>query len=203
METMASDAVLVQATPGRWLARGWQTVSADLGSFILMTAIALALTTVGNFVVAGPLTAGLFIAVRRRMQESRTDIADVFAGFSQFIDGFLICVLTSLFLLVGLVLFLFPVFIAAALYLFAYPFLADRKLPFWDAMEASRKLALNHLFGYVGFVILLVILNFVGLLLLGVGILVTIPVTVAAVAAAYDDAVGFHFKPPTGPVNIG
>ena len=202
MET-ASDAARVQATPGRWISRGWQIVSADLGSFILMTAIALALTLVGNFVVAGPLTAGLFIAVRRRMQESRTDIADVFAGFNQFIDAFLICIISSVFLLIGLALLLFPVLIAAALYLFPFAFMVDRKLSFWDALEASRKLALENLFGYVAFVILLAILNFLGLLLFGVGILVTIPVTVAAVAAAYEDAVGFRFKPTTGPLNIG
>ncbi len=200
---MASEAITAQATPSRWIARGWQIVSADLGSFVLMTAIAVALTLVGNFVVAGPLAAGLFIAVRRRIQESRTDIADVFAGFNQFIDAFLICIIGLAFALIGLALFFFPVLIAAALYLFPYLFLVDRKLPFWDALEASRKLALHNLAGYVFFVVLLALLNLAGLMLFGVGILVTIPVTVAAIAAAYEDTVGFHFKAPSGPVVIG
>jgi uncharacterized membrane protein len=199
---MASDAVTAQATPGRWISEGWRIVSSDLGSFVLMTAIALALTFVGNFVVAGPLACGLFIAVRRRMQESRTEIADVFSGFSLFIDAFLICIISGAFLLIGLALLFFPVFIAAALYLFPYLFLVDRKLSFWDALEASRKMALRNLPGYLLFVIALALLNFAGLLMFGVGILLTIPVTVAAIAAAYEDTVGFQSKPPTGPVLI-
>ena len=200
---MASEAIVAQPSPGRWIARGWQIVMADLGNFVLMTVIALALMLVGNIVVAGPLVAGLFVAVRRRMQESRTDVADVFAGFSQFIDALLICLITLAFALIGLTLFFFPVFIAMALYVFPFLFLVDRKLSFWDAMEASRKLVLPNLFGYVFFVILLTLLNFVGLMLFGVGVLVTIPVTVAAIAVAYEDSVGFHFKAPKGPVVIG
>jgi uncharacterized membrane protein len=200
---MASDAVSVRATPGRWISMGWRVVKADLGNFILMTVIALALTFVGHFVVAGPLACGLFIAVRRRMQESRTEITDVFAGFRLFIDAFLICIISSVFLLIGVMLFFFPVFIVAALYLFAYQFLVDRRLSFWDALEASRKMVLSDLTGYLIFVIALTLLNFAGVLLFGVGILVTIPVTVAAIAAAYDDTVGFKVKPSVGPVLIG
>jgi len=199
---MAADAVSVRATPGRWIAQGWRVVQADLGNFILMTVIALALTCVGHVVVAGPLTCGLFIASRRRMQESRTQISDVFDGFRHFLDSFLVCLVSSVFLLIGLVLFIFPVFIVAALYLYAYLFVVDRNLSFWDALEASRKSVLRDLTGHVLFVIALALLNFVGLLLFGVGILVTIPVTVAAIAAAYSDAVGFHVRPTTGPVLI-
>lgn len=200
---MASETIAARATPGRWISTGWRVVKADLGNFVLMTVIALALSFVGHFVVAGPLICGLFIAVRRRMQESRTEITDVFAGFSQFLDAFLICVISSVFLLIGVVLFIFPAFIVAALYLFSYQFLVDRRLPFWDAMEASRKMVLRDLTGYLLFVIALALLNFAGMLLFGVGTLITIPVTVAAIAAAYSDAVGFQARPAVGPVVIG
>ena len=199
---MAADAVSVRATPGRWIAQGWRVVQADLGNFILMTVIALALICVGHFVVAGPLMCGLFIAARRRMQESRTEITDVFAGFHHFLDAFLICIISSVFLFVGFVLLIFPVFIVAALYLFPYLFVVDRNLSFWDALEASRKAVLRDLIGHVLFVIALALLNFVGLLLFGVGVLVTIPVTAAAIAAAYNETLGFHAKPSSGPVLI-
>jgi hypothetical protein len=56
-------------TPGRWIAMGWHIIQEDSGTFILITLIAVALTMVGNFVVAGPLLAGMFIAIRRQMQE--------------------------------------------------------------------------------------------------------------------------------------
>jgi len=53
-------------------------------------------------------------------------------------------------------------------------------------------------------VILLIMLNVLGLMLAGVGVLITIPVTAGAIAAAYRDVVGFAYHPPEpkGPVII-
>src|SRR5687767_10803317 len=186
----------VNVTPGRWIGMGWGIFKQDVGTFILIALIALALISVGSFVVTGPLMAGMFIAVRRRMTEGRTDMMDLFAGFNHFIDTFLVCILTSLFGFVGLALCIFPVLIVFAFYLFAYAFVVDRKLSFWDAMESSRKLVVGNLVDYIIFVLLLILLNFVGLLLVGIGLLVTVPVSVAAVAVAYQEAVGFIPQPP-------
>ena len=186
----------VNVTPGRWIEMGWRVFKQDVGTFILITLIALALTSVGSFVVAGPLTAGMFIAVKRRIVEGRTDMMDLFAGFNLFIDTFLVCILTSLFAFLGLALCIFPVLIVAAFYLFAYVFVVDRKLSFWDAMESSRKLVVGDLVGYIFFVLLLILLNLVGLLLVGIGLLVTVPVSVAAIAVAYQEAVGFIHHAP-------
>jgi uncharacterized membrane protein len=193
-----------QVTPGRWIGMGWDIVRADLGNFILMTLIALALATVGTFLVAGPLLAGLFIAARRRMLEGRMEIGDLFSGFNLFIDAFLIFIISSLFSLIGLVLCLFPVLLVTAFYLFPYLYLVDRKAGFWDAMEASRAAALQHLGGYIVFVILLLLVNLLGLIVFGVGVLITIPVSVAAITVAYQEMIGFNYRPAEshGPIII-
>src|SRR5262245_51514209 len=136
---------------------GWAVFKEDIGNFILITLIACALASVANFVVAGPLLAGMFIAVKRRILYGQTDLMDVFAGFNVFIDAFLIGILTGLFTFVGFLLCLFPGFIVTAFYLFAYLFVADRKLGFWDAMESSRRLVVQNLLGYVLFVLLLLL----------------------------------------------
>jgi uncharacterized membrane protein len=198
---MEADTVV---TPGRWIRMGWEIVRADLGNFLLITLIAVALTMVGTFLVAGPLLAGLFIAVRRRMLEGRMGIEDLFCGFNLFIDSFLIFIVSSVFILIGLVLLLFPALIVTALYLFPYLHLVDRKLAFWDAMEASRMLVGRNLAGYVLFAVLLLLLNLFGLMLLGVGALITIPVSVAAITVAYKETVGFIYKPVEshGPIRI-
>jgi len=200
----------VPVTPGRWISQGWEVVKQDLGNFILITLIALALwlavgfTVIGHFIVGGPLVSGMFIAIRRRMQEGRMELMDLFAGFNLFLDSFLICLLSSLFMLLGLLLCIFPVFFVAALYVFPFLFLIDRRLSFWDAMEASRAAVSSDILGYVIFVILIALLNLVGLMLAGVGLLVTIPISMAAVAVAYRDVTGFRPKPPEtrGPVII-
>lgn len=191
-------------TPGRWIGAGWDVVKDDLGNYILITAMALLLAMVGNFIVAGPLIAGLFISVRRRMLEGRTDLGDLFSGFNLFIDALLIFILLSIFTLVGLVFLILPALVVITLYLFPFAFMVDRKLSFWDAMEASRKLVLQDLLEWVFFVILLILLNLLGLMLAGIGVLLTIPITAGAIAAAYRDVVGFAYRPPEpkGPVII-
>ncbi len=195
---------VANVTPGRWIGMGWGIVREDLGNFVLMTLIAVALASVGSFLVTGPLLAGLFLAVRRRMLEGRMDIGDLFSGFSLFIDTFLVFIISLIFSLVGLALCILPVFVVMAFYIFPYLYLVDRKLTFWDAMEASRKTVTQSLAGYTIFVILLILLNLFGLVLLGVGVFITIPVTIAAIAVAYNEAVGFNYRPPEshGPIVI-
>ncbi len=206
----ASFTARASATPGRWIGMGWAVVREDLGTFVLLTLIAGALwvaagcTVVGHFLVGGPLATGLFIATRRRMLEGKVEIADLFSGFNLFVDSLMVCLVVTVFEFVGFLLFILPFFFVAAFYLFPYMFLADRRLSFWDALEASRKTAERDILGYVVFVFLLVLLNLVGLMLAGVGLLITIPVSVAAITAAYGEVVGFRqqARAPQGPIII-
>jgi uncharacterized membrane protein len=184
-------------TPGRWIAGGWKVFKEDIGNFILITLIFIALCLIGNIVVAGALLAGMFHSVRRCMLEGHTDLMDLFKGFSNFIDTLLVFLLVVVFLNIGLVLCVFPVLIVAAFYLFSYSYLVDRKLSFWDAMESSRRLVVGNLLGYILFVVLLGFLNLAGFLLAGIGLLFTIPISIGAIMTAYRDQVGFAVSPPT------
>ncbi len=205
-----ASAAGTRATPGRWLGAGWKIVLEDLGNFLLMSLIALALTlaagvtVVGSIIVMGPFLAGIFIAVRRQMQEGRSEVMDLFRGFDRFIDTLLVGLVGSVFSFVGLALCVIPFFIVGAFYIFSFPFLIDRKMGFWEAMESSRKLVSGELWGYVSFYFLLCVLNLAGLALAGVGVLFTIPVSIAAIAAAYEDAVGSQSQPQqtAGPIII-
>ena len=81
-----------------------------------------------------------------------------------------------------------------ALYIFTPAFIAEKNLDFWEAMEASRNLAKEHLFEMVLFVIILGLINIAGFLLCGVGLLFTLPLTYAATAIGYDELVGIEKK---------
>jgi uncharacterized membrane protein len=209
-DTPDAAAIRVHPTPGHWIGAGWAIIREDLGNFVLMTVIVLGLTAVasatvlGSVVVGGPLLAGLFIAIRRRLLHGHLDWMDVFQGFNRFLDAFLLCLVASVFSLVGLAFCIFPFFIVGGVYLFAYPILIDRKLGFWEAMESSRRLITQDLSGYVAFFFLLCLLNLVGLMVAGIGLLFTVPASVAAVAVAYNDVVGFqqHAHEPAGPIVI-
>ncbi len=209
-ETPNAAVAVAHASPGRWLKEGWSIVSEDLGHFVLMTLIALGLTAVagvtlvGSVIVTGPFLAGLFAAVKRRMLEGRSDLMDVFQGFNRFVDTLLLGLLIMLFSLIGLVLCIIPFFVVGAAYLFAFPFLIDRNLSFWEAMQSSRRVAGEEMMGYIAFFLLICLLNLVGLALAGVGVLVTIPVSIAAIAVAYREIVGFQpqMAQTAGPIVI-
>ncbi|MGC8713456.1 MAG: hypothetical protein ACP5RH_13795 [Leptodesmis sp.] len=74
--------------------------------------------------------------------------------------------------------------------MFALPFAVAQRMDFWTAMEASRKLITKNWFSFFGFALVLFLMNVAGALLLGVGLLVSIPLSFCAIAAAYADIVG-------------
>ena len=59
-------------------------------------------------------------------------------------------------------------------------------------MQASHAVVKNDYFGFTMFLILAFLVNLLGLCCLVVGLLVTIPVTFAAITVAYRDIVGFE-----------
>ena len=59
-------------------------------------------------------------------------------------------------------------------------------------MELSRRTVHPRWFSYFAFVLLVVLLNLAGAVALGVGLLVTIPVSFCTVTAAYADLFGFQ-----------
>ena len=97
--------------------------------------------------------------------------------------------LTPIFLILGLLLLLSAIYLGVA-YSFAIPLIVDKKIGFWDALETSRQLITKKWFSFCGFFLLLFLINLVGFLFLFVGIILTIPVTINAVAAAYESIVG-------------
>lgn len=75
-------------------------------------------------------------------------------------------------------------------YVFAIPLVLGRKLEFWSAMEASRKIVGQQWFAVFGFLFVLGLINLAGALVCGLGLLVTVPLTTCAIAAAYEHIFG-------------
>lgn len=181
---------------GNWISRAWDMVTEDLGSFIILGLIYSVIigvtsgTVIGEFLVIGPLSVGFFFVIFEKIRGKDINIGDIAKGFNFFVAAVLSNILISIFTGIGFVFCIIPGIIIAALYLFAPAFIVEKKLDFWEAMEASRKLVKDHLFEMILFSIILGIINFVGALVCVVGLLFTIPLTFAAMAIAYDDLVG-------------
>lgn len=138
----------------------------------------------------------------------KIDWQNLFKGFNQkiyiaFLMVYLVnaVVLTSLaYLFFGLSLFSpilsgfisFILYISLAIYfvgviLFTYYRLIEEKPDFWLAIKESFKMANGRRWFLVKFILLVILINLVGVLFLGVGLLVTMPITFISLAKLYKE----------------
>jgi hypothetical protein len=83
--------------------------------------------------------------------------------------------------------------IAAVITLFyslTVPLVVAKKMQFWPAMEASRKVVAKRWFSLILLSLVLALINVAGLLACGIGLLLTSPLTACVVAAAYEHIFG-------------
>ena len=62
----------------------------------------------------------------------------------------------------------------------------EKNLAFWDAMEASRKMAMKNIGQWVILALALFAFNLVGMIPCGLGLLATAPMTCIIITMAYD-----------------
>ena len=180
----------VHVTAGRWIGAGWDVVKADLGNYILLTLLFFLLSSVP--LISGALIAGIHIFTLKKLTGRRADIGDLFRGFNFFLATLVATILIGVFTFIGFLLLIIPGLIVIAMYKFTYLFIVDKRMDFWQAMQASHAVVRNDYFGFVWFVILAFLVNVLGCLCLFVGLFVTVPLTIAAVTVAYQEVVGFE-----------
>jgi uncharacterized membrane protein len=193
----------VKVQIGVWINRGWDCLVRDLGASLLIGLVAaLLLGTLA--ILIGPIAAGLAMTGIRKAERGKADIQDFFSGFGNFfLPALFGSILIFLFAIVGLIFIIVPGLVILSMYMFTFHFMVHRGDDFWQAMEASRKLVSRDYFGFVAFGLLLGAINFLGLMLLGVGVIITLPVTAYALTAAYLDSGVVSIPPPVAvPVRI-
>ena len=181
-----------RANTTQWIGQGWELVKTDLGNFVLMTVLMLVINGALPLLLHGALTAGFQGACKKKLLGHRFDMADLFEGFHFFGSTLAANVVITILVFLGVLLFIIPGLILAAMYNFTFLFIIDKKYDYKQAMRASAAVVKQDYFGYTIFLIALGLLNLAGVLCLFVGLLVTVPVSMAAITIAYRDVVGFE-----------
>src|ERR1019366_8605065 len=158
--------------------------------------VARALNAVVPVILQGPLIAGFHIYCLKRLLGRQTDFGDLFKGFNFFVPALVASLVIGLFTFAGSLLCLIPGLVVMAMYKFTYLFIVDKRMDFWPAMQASHNVVRNDYFGFTMFLLLMALVNVLGALCCIVGLLVSIPVTVAAITVAYQELVGFDPQTP-------
>ncbi len=180
----------VQAETGRWLGEGWALVQADLGNYLLISLLFFLLS--GVPFIQGALIAGFHIYTIKKLAGRNPDMADIFKGFKFFGATLVASLLIAFFTFLGTLALIIPGLVIAAMYKFTYLFIVDKRMGFWDAMKASHNIVRNDYLGFTMFLIVAFLVNVLGFLCLIVGLMVTVPLTFAAITVAYRDLVGFE-----------
>jgi len=182
----------VRLQTGAWIDAGWQLVKADLGNFILVALVFSLINGMVPLIVQGPMMAGFHIYCMKKMLNRPAEFADLFKGFNLFVPTLVAFLLITLFTTLGTIACIIPGLVIAAMYKFTYLFILDKRMDFWPAMQASHAVVKNDYVGFTLFLVVLGLINLLGVLCCIVGVFVTIPLSIAAITAAYRDIVGFE-----------
>lgn len=83
-------------------------------------------------------------------------------------------------------------------FLFSYPFLVvEKNVDIGEALKTSFSLSLNNAVNLIVFILVAAVLNFIGALPCGIGLLVTVPLTLVASAGLYKKLVGEASSEPS------
>ncbi len=205
-EAQTPAAIAKELQLGAYLKTGWEIFKQyPLGfvGFSLLYVVVLAVISrprgIGALAAAAihePLIAGFIMVSAKLMQEKSPTFGDFFGGFQfkYFLPLVLLGLVSRVLITLGLVLLLAPGVYLAVSYIFAAILVVDQRLDFWPAMEESRKFITPRWFSFFAFLLLLMLVNIAGFLALGVGVLVSIPVSWCALVAAYADLLGLKSK---------
>ena len=182
----------IRVETSRWLGAGWQIVQQNIGTYMLMALLFGALAACVPVVLHGPLMVGFHIAFMRKIVRGTMEVGDLFKGFNFFVPSLVASLLISIFTTIGFVFCIIPGIVVSAMFMFTYLFILDKRMDFWPAMQASHEIVKRNYVGFSLFIVATMLLNFVGILCLLVGILITIPITFAAITVAYREIVGFE-----------
>ena len=169
----------------------------------------------GSLAVGAPLSAGLFLAANKASKGYELEFGDFFKGFdyfgqlvvysilmmliimvlfipigvfgfSMFAMGFDDDIIVLFALVLGLMSFIGILYLAIS-FIWAPHLIVFAKKKAWDSMETSRKIIKHDFWNFVGFGMLLGLINIAGFLCFGVGLLYTIPASACALYLAFED----------------
>ncbi|MBM4293384.1 MAG: zinc ribbon domain-containing protein [Deltaproteobacteria bacterium] len=187
---------------GEYLKQGWELFKqypwGFVGFTIFFLMVQVVLHRIGSvggligLIINTPLAMAYFVVSVRLLQGHTPASRDFFTGF-QFLGPLLLMTLvSSALVIIGLILLLAPGIYLMVSYLFASILIVDRRLNFWQALETSRRTLHPRWFSFFAFFLVIILINLGGALLLGLGLLVTIPFTTCAWTVAYADIFGLQ-----------
>lgn len=137
--------------------------------------------------LAPPLVCGYYLVANRQSQREYIDFQGYFDGFKYWWNLISTNLISSIFIILGLILLILPGIYLAVGYMFCLLFVIFGGFDFWTSMELSRKLVHTNWWKFFLFIMVLILLNVLGFICLIVGLFVTIPMTYLAMYILFEE----------------
>jgi len=175
-----------------YIRRGWEILRMRMGYFIIFTLVLFVGTSIPGIgiLLTQTLSAGLILVAFYLSTGKQIFFEDFFDGFKHFAGLLLFTLVSVILIFLGIIALILPGIYLVVGYVFTPFFIIFSRMDFWNAMETSRKLVHKEWFSIFGFLIVLLFINVLGVMALGIGLLITIPLSYCALYAAFDDIVG-------------
>jgi Predicted integral membrane protein len=186
---------------------GWNTVKSNLGFFIgLLIIVALIyivpvainellirenipilpiIISIASWILQMVVGMGLIKIALRFCDNEKGKFADLFSCFPLFFNYLFGSILFGLIVLVGMILLIIPGIIWAIKFQFFSYFIIDKDLGPIEALKMSSAITKDAKWDLFLFYLLILVINLLGALALLVGLFVTIPTTMIAIAFVY------------------
>jgi len=193
-EVLARDYVL---NISGCLDRAWTLLKSDFWPMVGVSLLLLFIIgAVG--ILTGPLMGGLMRFYLKKIRHEPAKLDDAFSGFSiAFLQLFLGYIVYSLLTAAGFIFCILPGIYLAIAWQFTLTIIIDKRIDFWPAMELSRKVISKHWWSFLGFAIVMGLVNILGAICCMVGLAVTVPLTMIALMYAYEDIFRSPVATPT------
>ena len=140
-----------------------------------------------TILLAPALVAGFYLVANRISQEEYVDFQNYFDGFKYWLLVVTINLVSAILTVLGIIALIVPGIYLAVGYVFAILFGVFGGFDFWTSMEYSRRLVHTNWWKFLGFLLVLLLLNIVGFISLLVGLLVTVPMTYLSIYVLFEE----------------
>lgn len=115
----------------------------------------------------------------------KAQVGDLFGQKNKLIQGILGSLIYAFVVIFGFILLVIPgIWLGTRLQFFRL-LIVDRNLRATDALAESWKITKGHVWHLLGLFLVLIVMNILGALLMGIGLLVTAPITMLVMAIVY------------------
>ena len=175
---------------GEYIKEGFNIVKANPIPFIVGNLVLLIINSVAMGFLIGHWYAGMYYMVQKARKGETVELTDIFWGFNNFIPIFVAGLIFSVGVGVGSMFCIIPGFIIGAILFYLIPLVAFQNAEIGDAINRSKEEAMKSLINHILFFFIVSLISGIGFLLCGVGVFLTLPVGIAAMAVAYEDRLG-------------